>query len=81
MSRNANIDLVKAFIQVEGNLDINSVCTNYDHNGGIKFSGYSKEDEEIKQLEIVMNKNQVEAINSCSSVPEIYDCYKEMEFF
>lgn len=74
------IDLVRAIMQLEGNVKIVGTCFNYDKNGGVEFSGYSKLPDS-KPLKITMDKHQVEAINQCSSVMEIYECYKEMEYF
>lgn len=81
MSKDAKIDLVKAFMQLEGNINIGSTCYNYDRNGGIEFAGYIKIEGEAKSRKIVMDKQQVEEINNCNTVMEIYNCYKEMGYF
>jgi len=78
---NANINLVNAFMQVEGNIEFFATCTNYERKGGVKFSGCRITDGERKHIEVTMDKNQVELINECQTVLEIYKCYKEMEYF
>jgi hypothetical protein len=79
MSKDSKIDLVKAFMQVEGEVVITSTCNNYDLNGGVLFTGNKEYNNE--QIKITMDKNRVEAINDCNTVLEIYKCYKEMEYF
>lgn len=69
------IDLVKAFMQVEGGLYINGTCYNYDRDGGVEFSTSNL------NYKIVMDKQQVDLINNCKTVQEIYGSYKEMEYF
>ncbi|MED4083906.1 hypothetical protein P4637_03390 [Halalkalibacterium halodurans] len=71
------IDLVKAFIQFEGNISINGTCYNFDKNGGIEFSGYTGS----HTRKITMDKYQVEALDNCKTIKEIYECYKEMSYF
>lgn len=75
------IDLVRTFMQFEGNITLNDVCYNYDRNGGVQFHGHSEDGDKTKSEYIAMDKNQVEAINDCNSINEIYNCYKEMEYF
>ena len=33
------VDLIKAFMQFEGNITLNSIGYNYDNRGGVRFSG------------------------------------------
>ncbi len=73
------IDLISAFIQFEGDISISSICINYDLKGGVEFTGYRSKDD--KQIKITMDKSQVEAIEQCNTIKEIYDSYKEMEYF
>lgn len=84
--KKSKIDLVRAFMQVEGKSKLN--CTTCKKDGGIEFTGskiiYDHVNpyfREYKSVKIVMDKNQVEAINECQTVTEIYECYKEMEYF
>lgn len=67
------IDLIRAFMQVDGQINLNGTCFNYDSQGGVEFTGSG--------LKIVMDKNQVELIKECNTVIEIYECYKEMGYF
>ena len=81
MSKNPKIELIKAIMQIEGNLTISSTGYNYDNKGGVLFRAYKKVDSNFENISIAMDKSQVEAVNDCNSVLEIYDCYKEMEYF
>lgn len=85
MRKNENIDLASAFIQTDGNVKIKDICFNYDRDGGVRFSGYKKYEEDRcgikKHIDIVMGKHQVELINECVGVVETYECFKEMEYF
>jgi len=74
-----NIQLIKAIMQIEGEIYLNFTVYNYDGNGGVKFTGYN-EYEDIEKC-ITMNKSKVELINKCHGVKEIYDCYKKMSYF
>lgn len=76
-----NIELVKAFMQVEGEIKINAITTNYNLKGGVNFTGYKEVNGESKPIEIVMDKNQTELVNECKTVMEVYECYKEMGYF
>lgn len=73
------IDLVNAFMQVEG--DIKLTDTMYSKDGSVTFSGYKEANGEYKSIKIVLDKDHVEIINNSNSVIEIYECYKEMKFF
>jgi len=79
--KNRNINLVSGFMEVEGKLKIYGTCGNYDLNGGVEFDAHLDDAELYDNMKIVLDKNQVELINECETVKEIYDCYKEMEFF
>jgi len=79
--KNRNINLVKSFMEVEGRLTTLGTCGNYDLDGGIEFTAHLDASEEFMNISIVLDKYQVELINDCKSVKEIYDCYKEMAFF
>lgn len=78
---NRNINLVGSFMEVEGNLKIYGTCGNYDHKGGISFDAHLDSAELYDNMKIVLDKNQVELVCECKTVIEIYECYKEMEFF
>lgn len=78
------IDLVKSFMQFEGNLEIKGTCYNYDKKGGLCFSGISKTKKDegiIRPVKITMDKYQIEEINDCTTVEEVYGCYKKMGYF
>lgn len=81
MTNEFNIDLLSSFIEVEGQVKINGVCFNYDSEGGVQFSGYRKVGRDYERAEIAMNKLQVEAINECIGIREIYECYKDIKPF
>lgn len=82
MNEQAKIDLVRSIMQVEGDVHLIGTCYNYNRDGGIEFTGYKNVcDDNNKSISIVMDKYQVMAINDCNTVMEIYECYKEMEYF
>lgn len=66
-------------MQVDGHVELNTTTNNYDEKGGVKFSGHNEVGDEY--MEIVMDRDQVEQINECQSIAEVYACYKEMEYF
>lgn len=78
-SMDNKIDLVRAFMQFEGNLRLNMICTNYNLQGGVQFSGHNNKTK--KRIEIVISKEQLENIDECNTVEEIYKAYKEMQYF
>lgn len=80
MMENIKLDLVRSIMQLEGNCKLDLTC-HYKADSSVKFSGYQVVDGETKEIKIVMDKNQIEAINECESVSEIYECYKEMQYF
>ncbi len=43
----------------------------------MEFTGY----KDGKHIRIAMDKNQVELINECQGIMEVYEHYKEMEYF
>lgn len=81
MPVNPKIELVKAIMQIEGNLTITDTLYNYNFDGSVRFSAYTENNKRNGFFYIVLYKGQVEVINACSTVKEIYDCYKEMEYF
>ena len=78
MNNKSNLDLVRAFLQVERG--VNLINTTHSLNGSVEFSGSKEFNGEHKRVRFVMDKNQVELINECNGVIEIYECYKEMEY-
>lgn len=76
---NAKLDLIRSFMQLEGNAKIISTCSNLD--GSVDFTGYQEVNGGTKCIKIVMGKDQKELINEFTSVIEIYNCYKEMGYF
>ena len=72
------IALVKAFMQVEGDLFINGTWSNHYNQHYVEFAGVKSNKDPIK---ITMDIHQIEAIDQHKSVSEIYDCYKEMQYF
>lgn len=75
------VELIRAFMQIEGDLNITGTCFNYDRKGGVEFSGYIKVGGEPYRITLIMGKRELELINDCNTVQEIYDCYKEMAYF
>ena len=75
------IDLVRAFMQIEGNVEIKGICYNYNLEGGVSFLTYVEVNKKMQHIDIVMDKNQVELLGECNTVSEIYECYKEMGYF
>ena len=73
------IDLVSAFMQVEGDISLLSIM--YDKDGSVILSGFKEVNGEHEKIKIILDKYQIEIINSANSVIEIYECYKEMQFF
>lgn len=74
------INLVRSFMEVEGDLKLNMTWVEKD--GSVKFTGsrnYGPAEE--SRIGITMDKHQVDAIEECESVMEIYACYKDMEYF
>ena len=71
------IDLIKAFIQVEGEIKLNSTCYNYDSNDGIQFSGYKND----RLVNYTMDKTQIETLKDDEDIINIYESYKIMEYF
>ncbi|WP_342505647.1 hypothetical protein [Sporosarcina sp. FSL K6-2383] len=74
------IDLVRSFMQVEGNLKLD--MTWMEKDGSVKFTGsrnYGPDDE--SRIRITMDKHQVEAIEECETVIGIYARYKDMGYF
>lgn len=68
----AQVDLVKAFLQMEGKVHIDMTCESLD--GSIRFSGNFKG-------YLVLDKDNVDRVNECKTIKEIYTAYREMEFF
>jgi hypothetical protein len=64
----AQVDLVKAFIQMEGKINIDMTCEKLD--GSIEFSD-----------KFVLDKENVDLVNECKTIKEVYTAYREMEFF
>jgi len=50
-----NIDLVRTFLQIDGQIKLDGTCFNYDKNGGVEFTGY----KDGRHTRIVMDKNQL----------------------
>jgi hypothetical protein len=62
------VDLIKAFLQMEGNHNIGMTCERLD--GSIEFSN-----------KFVLDKENVDLVNECKTIKEVYAAYREMEFF
>lgn len=74
------LGLVRSFMEVEGNLNLDMTWMGKD--GSVKFSGHRLYGRcEDRSIKITMDKYQIEAIEECEGVQEIYRCYKEMEYF
>lgn len=80
MYKEARIDLIKAFIQFNGNVRLTHTTYNYDGEGGVKFSGCYM-DGSTKPIHIVMDKYQVGAVMDCETITELHNCYDEMGYF
>jgi len=74
-----NVNLISALLEVDGNLKITLFEGNYN-KGGIKFSGHHLDDE-CSPVNIVLDKDQIEIINDCKGIEEVYNCYMELEIF
>ena len=84
MDIDIKIDLIRTFLQVEGNMKIDLITHNYDYNDGILFTGHAEVNEAFKKFDtvnIAISKHQIDALSDCNTIDEIYNCYKEMEYF
>ena len=69
-----NLDLIRSFIEVEGNLTIIGTLTS---EKGVTFSGY----KEKANVKFVLDKYEAELISECTTIEDIYEAYKEIGYF
>ena len=80
MHGKAKIDLIKAFMQFNGNLRLDHTTYNYNGDGGVMFSGHHMDDSN-RPISVVMDMHQLHAVMDCRSITELHDCYNEMGYF
>jgi len=69
------VDLIRTFMQVEGEIKLNG--TTYNKDGSVEFTGY----ENNKVVKFAMDKSQVEILKNENDIIGIYEFYKEQEYF
>lgn len=73
------INLVKSFMELEGNIDIKyTMDIMKDH---VTFHRVYDIVSGDKLPDIIMTTEQVDLLMECNGIPEIYKCYREMGYF
>ena len=75
------LELIRSIMQFEGDMTLQGTTYNCNKQGDVQFSGYKDINGELQPIYIALNKYQVEELNNCNTVLEIYNCYKQMEYF
>ena len=72
------VSLVRSFLQFDNKIDIIGTCTHLDDS--VTFSGYEVERNKATPVYITLSKRQMESLQKCETIPEIYKNYKNMRF-